>query len=73
MRSRRDQFLPTVFLCWIALISLVVSGAIFYFLREQAQYDVVLAQRRTLLPVVGIIIAGICIIAGTAGRWFYPK
>lgn len=70
---KKNPFNPKVLLWWVAIISLAVSASLFYFLKEQAQYDVTLDQRRMIFPVIGIVIAGICIIAGTAGRWFYPK
>jgi len=73
MKSKKGPFNPQALLWWVAIISLVVTMTLFFFLREQAQYDPALNQRRLLFPVVGIIIAGVCFIAGTAGRWFYPK
>lgn len=38
-----------------------------------ADTDVHIRQQRMIFPLVGIVIAGVCLIAGTAGRWFYPK
>jgi len=73
MNGKKSPFSPKALLWWVAIISLSISAALFFFLKEQAQYDVSLDQKRMLFPLVGIIIAGICIIAGTAGRWFYPK
>jgi threonine/homoserine/homoserine lactone efflux protein len=73
MKGKNSPFNPKAILWWVAIISLTVSAALYFFLKEQAQYDVALDQRRMLFPLIGIIIAGICIIAGTAGRWFYPK
>jgi hypothetical protein len=64
---------PKVLLWWVAIIALTVSGAMYYFLEEQAEIDVALRQRRLIFPMIGVVIAGICFIAGTAGRWFYPK
>jgi len=52
---------------------LAVSGALYYFLGTQAEIDVNIRQQRMIFPLVGIVIAGVCLIAGTAGRWFYPK
>ncbi len=69
----KNLFNSKLILWWVAIISLVVSTVLYFALKEQAQYDVALNQRRMLFPLIGIIIAGICIIAGTAGRWFYPK
>jgi hypothetical protein len=73
MKSLKGPSNPTVLLWWVAVISLAISGALFFFLKEQAQYDVALEQQRRMIAFVGIIIAGICVIVGTAGRWFYPK
>ena len=73
MNGKKSPFSPKALLWWVAIISLSISAALFFFLKEQAQYDVSLDQKRMLFPLVGITIAGICIIAGTAGRWFYPK
>ena len=60
-------------LWWVAIISLAVSGSLYYFLGTQAEIDVSMGQTRLMFPLVGIVIAGVCLIAGTAGRWFYPK
>lgn len=73
MKGKKGPFNPKALLWWVAIISLAVSGALYFFLKEQAQYDVALDQRRMLFPLIGVIIAGVCIIAGTASRWFYPK
>ena len=73
MKGKKNPINPKMLLWWVAIISLAVSAALYFLLKEQAQYDVALDQRRMLFPVIGIIIAGTCIIAGTAGRWFYPK
>ena len=73
MNNKKSPFQPKALLWWVAIISLAISGALFFFLKEQAQYDVSLDRQRLLFPLIGIIIAGVCIIAGTAGRWFYPK
>ena len=73
MKGKKAPINPKALLWWVAIISLAVSATLYFLLKEQAQYDVALDQRRMLFPLIGIIIAGICIIAGTAGRWFYPK
>lgn len=57
-------------LWWIAIIALAVSGAIFYFLGANAEVDVTVRQQRMIFPLVGVVIAGVCLIIGTAGRWF---
>jgi type II secretory pathway component PulF len=73
MQDKKSPFHPKALLWWVAIVALGISGALFYFLKESAQYDAALEQRRMIFPVIGIIIAGTCFIAGTAGRWFYPK
>ena len=72
MKSK-SPFQPRALLWWVAIISLVVSAALFFFLEEQAKVDVTMERQRMIFPLVGVVIAGVCIIAGTAGRWFYPK
>ena len=73
MKTKKGPFHPQALLWWVAIIALAVSATLYFSLGEQAQYDDALAQRRMLFPLIGIISAGVCIIAGTAGRWFYPK
>ncbi len=73
MKGKKTPFHPQALLWWVAITALAISAALFFFLKDSAQYDVALDQRRMLFPVIGIIIAGTCIIVGTAGRWFYPK
>lgn len=73
MKAKKGPFNPQALLWWVAIIALGVSAALFFFLGEQAQYDSALNQKRMLFPLIGIIIAGVCFIAGTASRWFYPK
>ena len=73
MKPKKTPFHPKALLWWVAAISLALSAALFFFLKDQAEYNVALDEKRMFIPVIGIIIAGICIIAGTAERWFYPK
>jgi len=73
MKTQKGPFNPNALLWWIAIIALAVSGFLYYLLGQQAEIDSSLDQQRLVFPLVGIIIAGVCIIAGTAGRWFYPK
>lgn len=73
MKGKKNPINRKVLLWWVAIISLAVSATLYFALKEQAQYNVSIEQQRMLFPLIGIIIAGICIIAGTAGRWFYPK
>lgn len=60
-------------LWWVAIISLAVSGSLYFFLGSQADLDVSMGQTRLMFPLVGVVVAGVCLIAGTASRWFYPK
>lgn len=73
MKRKQSKIRSNVLLWWVAIISLTVSGALYYFLGKQAKIDVHVDQQRMLFPLIGVVIAGICLIAGTAGRWFYPK
>lgn len=73
MKRNKSHLQPNVLLWWVAIIALTVSGALYYFLGKQAEIDVHVGQQRLLFPLIGIVIAGVCLIAGTAGRWFYPK
>ena len=71
--NKKSPFQPHALLWWVAIISLAVSGALYFFLGTQAEHDVQIRQQRMLFPLIGVVIAGVCLIAGTAGRWFYPK
>ncbi len=73
MKNPNSPFQPKALLWWVAAISLAVSGAVYYFLRTQGQLDVELGQRILVFPLIGVIIAGVCLIVGTASHWFYPK
>lgn len=73
MKQKQNRLQPNALLWWVAIIALAVSGSLYYFLGKQAEIDVHVAQQRMIFPLVGIVIAGVCLIAGTAGRWFYPK
>lgn len=73
MKQKKSPFHPKALLWWVGITALAISAALFFFLEDQAEYNVALEQQRMLFPVIGIIIAGTCLIAGTAGRWFYPK
>jgi hypothetical protein len=69
----KSPFQPKALLWWVAIIALVLSGAMYYLLGTQAEIDVTVRQQRMVFPLIGIVIAGVCLIAGTASRWFYPK
>ena len=73
MKPTKSPFQPHALLWWVAIISLVVSIALYFLLGAQAEIDVGMRSQRMIFPLVGIVIAGVCLIAGTAGRWFYPK
>jgi len=73
MKRKQSRLRSNVLLWWVAIISLTVSFALYYFLGKQAEIDVHVEQQRMLPLLIGVVIAGICLIAGTAGRWFYPK
>jgi len=73
MKKSKSPFRPNTLLWWVAIISLVVSGVLYHQLGQQMDLDVNMRQHRMVVPLVGIIIAGVCLIVGTAGRWFYPK
>ena len=73
MKQKKSHIQRHALLWWIAIIALAVSGTIYYFLGPQAEIDVHVRQQRMLFPLIGVVIAGVCLIAATAGRWFYPK
>jgi len=73
MKPKKSPFTPHLLLWWVAIIALAVSGSLYFFLGEQAEFDITIRQQRMVFPLVGVVVAGICLIAGTAGRWFYPK
>lgn len=73
MKQNKSPFQPNALLWWVAIIALILSGTLYYFLGKQAEVDVTMRQQRMMFPLIGIVIAGVCLIAGTAGRWFYPK
>jgi heme/copper-type cytochrome/quinol oxidase subunit 4 len=73
MKAKKSPFQPHALLWWVAIISLAVSIALFIFMGSQAEVDVNVRQQRMMFPLIGIVIAGVCLIWGTAGRWFYPK
>ena len=73
MKSNKGPLNTNTLLWWIAIISLVIGGVIYYMFGQQAEIDVRIRQQRMIFPLVSVIIAGICAIVGTAGRWFYPK
>jgi len=73
MKPKKSPFQPHALLWWVAIISLAVSIALYFLLGAQAEIDVGMRSQRMVFPLVGIVIAGVCLIAGTAGRWFYPK
>lgn len=73
MKQQKNPFHPKALLWWIGITALAISAALFFFLEDQAEYNVKLEQQRIFVTLIGVVIAGICVIAGSAGRWFYPK
>ena len=69
-RAYNKSFRKNILLWWIAIISIGVCGALYFALGQQADMDVTLRQERMIFPLIGLIIVGICLIAGTANRWF---
>lgn len=61
---------PKIMLWWVAIISLIVSGLIFFLLKDTAEVDVTVRQQRMIFPLIGVLVAGVCLIVGTAARWF---
>lgn len=65
---------PTVkknpMLWWVSAISLSVSAAVFITLKDLAKTDAAIESTRLMVAMMGIIIAGICIISATANHWF---
>lgn len=68
--KQQSPFSPKALLWWIAIIALGTAAALYFTLAEQAAIDVAVNQKRMLFAGIGIVIAGICAIAGTAERWF---
>ncbi|MDK2856918.1 MAG: hypothetical protein PWQ29_45 [Verrucomicrobiota bacterium] len=56
-------------LWWISVITLAIGISIYVFL-EPAEYDVEIQRIRSAALVLSILVAGLCIIIGTAKRWF---
>ena len=73
MNTRYGPFQPKALLWWVAAIALTLSGALYVLLGKQAEIDVTMREQRMIFPLVGAIIAGVCLIWGTATHWFNPK
>lgn len=56
-------------LWWISAVTLSIGITIFVLLKPGA-YDVNVQKYRSLALVTGVLISGLCIIIGTARRWF---
>lgn len=56
-------------LWWISIIALGISAATACFLQPN-DLDETAKNLRILLPTIGVLIAGTCLIIGTADRWF---
>jgi Ca2+/Na+ antiporter len=68
--KQKSPFTNKMLLWWVAIIALVIAGLIYYLMGEKAAIDPSVARQRLMFPLVGIVIAGTCLIAGTAERWF---
>ena len=71
--NKRGPFHPKALLWWVAIIPLAIGTTVFFLLAEQARIDPAIHARRMMFLVVSFIIAGVCLIVGTAGHWFYPN
>ena len=67
--TNRGPFRPKRTLWWVAIIALGFAGAFAYFLRPE-NVDLDARGLRVLIPTICVIIAGFCVIIGTAERWF---
>ena len=57
MRRNNNPVSPNTVLWWVAIISLAISASIYFFLKDQAQYDPVLNQRyQTLIHEVRCLV-----------------
>ena len=77
MKSNQRPFRPKTgakgLLLWVGMTVLIISLALFFMLKVPASSDPDVERVRLLSLLVGVAVAGICLIAGTAHRWFYPK
>ena len=77
MKSNQVPFRPKArakgLLLWVGITVLIISLALFFMLKSTALTDPSVERIRLLSLLVGVAVAGICLIAGTAHRWFYPK
>lgn len=64
---RQNQ--QNAWLWWIAAISLTIGLSIFLLI-PASEYDPASQKYRPIALVAGILIAGLCLIVGTRGRWF---
>jgi hypothetical protein len=56
-------------LWWISAVSFSIGIAVFILLKPAA-YDLDIQRYRSIALVVSTLITGLCIIIGTAHRWF---
>ena len=60
--------------CWLVFCtSLLLSSLFLANVTLAVFFAGTIRSPLSTIYIVGIVIAGICLIAGTAGRWFYPK
>ena len=70
--KKNGLYYPKAFLWWIAVISLTIGVLVYFLLDKQARLDPSIQSYRILFLMIGIAIAGICLIIGTSDHWFYP-
>lgn len=59
----------SAWLWWASVLSLSIGIAV-YILLKPAEYDMSVQRYRSMALVSGVFISGLCIIIGTANRWF---
>jgi hypothetical protein len=57
-------------LWWIAILAIGISCSVYFMMKQQAEIDVALERIRLLFPLIGITIAGLCLICGISKKWF---
>ena len=57
-------------LWWVSLVTLSIGMSVFFLLKSAAEEDYELQRYRAMALVVSMTISGLCVIIGTARRWF---
>jgi hypothetical protein len=57
-------------LWWIAILAIGISVSVYIFMKKPAEIDVAIERTRLLFPLIGITIAGLCLICGISKKWF---